>query len=167
MRGPGRQLAAGVVTSTSTSSVRERGRFALAFLTSVPWKEPRELLEGERRGAPGAGRARLDAETFGHLLHQLRARPARELATLTLEEFRALLHGTLVRNASRDHLASRTARRVDVDNPAATAAGAYAFVHLKLPDEIGVPFASRQYTAFRAEGLQSRWCGTVRRSSFR
>jgi RND family efflux transporter MFP subunit len=78
-------------------------------------------------------------------------------ATLTLEEFPGRsFHGTLVRNASAIDLASRTLLvEVDVDNPGGELLpGAYAFVHLKLPDEIASVTLPANTLLFRAEGLQ-------------
>jgi len=84
------------------------------------------------------------------------ARPGSS-ATLTLEEFPGRsFHGTLVRNASAIDLASRTLLvEVDVDNPGGELLpGAYAFVHLKLPDEIASVTLPANTLLFRAEGLQ-------------
>jgi len=60
-------------------------------------------------------------------------------ATLTLDEFPGqTFHGTLVRNAKRIDIASRTLLvEVDVDNPTGQLLpGAYVFVHLKLPTKL-------------------------------
>ena len=84
------------------------------------------------------------------------ARPGSS-ATLTLEEFPGRsFHGTLVRNASAIDLASRTLLvEVDVDNSGGELLpGAYAFVHLKLPDEIASVTLPANTLLFRAEGLQ-------------
>ena len=84
------------------------------------------------------------------------ARPGSS-ATLTLEEFPGrAFHGTLVRNASAIDLASRTLLvEVDVDNSGGELLpGAYAFVHLKLPDEIASVTLPANTLLFRAEGLQ-------------
>jgi len=78
-------------------------------------------------------------------------------ATLTLDEFPGqTFHGTLVRNANSIDIASRTLLvEVDVDNPSGQLLpGAYAFVHLKLPDETRSVTIPSNTLIFRKEGLQ-------------
>lgn len=78
-------------------------------------------------------------------------------ASLTLDEFPGkTFRGTLVRNANTIDLASRTLLvEVDIDNPAGQLLpGAYAFVHLKLPEETRSVTIPANALIFRKEGLQ-------------
>jgi RND family efflux transporter MFP subunit len=78
-------------------------------------------------------------------------------ATLTLDEFPGqTFRGTLVRNANAIDLASRTLLvEVDIENPSGQLLpGAYAFVHLKLPDETRSVTIPSNALIFRKEGLQ-------------
>ena len=78
-------------------------------------------------------------------------------ATLTLDEFPGrTFHGTLVRTANAIDPASRTLLvEVDVDNPTGELLpGAYALVHLHLPEETRRVTVPANALLFRAEGLQ-------------
>lgn len=78
-------------------------------------------------------------------------------ASLTLDEFPGkTFRGALVRNANTIDLASRTLLvEVDIDNPAGQLLpGAYAFVHLKLPEETRSVTIPANALIFRKEGLQ-------------
>jgi RND family efflux transporter MFP subunit len=78
-------------------------------------------------------------------------------ATLTLDEFpNQTFRGTLVRNSNAIDTASRTLLvEVDVDNPVGQLLpGAYVFVHLQLPDQIGSMVVPSNTIIFRKEGLQ-------------
>jgi RND family efflux transporter MFP subunit len=87
------------------------------------------------------------------------SRAARPNATadITLDEFPGqTFHGVLVRNASSIDTASRTLLvEVDVNNPTGQLLpGAYAFVHLKLPDQTHSVTIPANALIFRKEGLQ-------------
>jgi RND family efflux transporter MFP subunit len=87
------------------------------------------------------------------------SRAARPNATadITLDEFPSqTFHGVLVRNASSIDTASRTLLvEVDVNNPTGQLLpGAYAFVHLKLPDQTHSVTIPANALIFRKEGLQ-------------
>jgi RND family efflux transporter MFP subunit len=78
-------------------------------------------------------------------------------ATLTLDEFPGeTFRGTIVRNTNSIDLASRTLLvEVDIDNTnGRLLPGAYAFVHLKLPDQSRSVVVSSNTLIFRKEGLQ-------------
>jgi RND family efflux transporter MFP subunit len=78
-------------------------------------------------------------------------------ATLTLDEYPGrVFHGTLVRNASSIDPASRTLLvEVDVANPGSLLLpGAYASVHLKLPETIRSVTIPANTLLFRREGLR-------------
>src|ERR1700730_480889 len=78
-------------------------------------------------------------------------------ADITLDEFPSqTFHGVLVRNASSIDTASRTLLvEVDVNNPTGQLLpGAYAFVHLKLPDQTHSVTIPANALIFRKEGLQ-------------
>jgi RND family efflux transporter MFP subunit len=84
------------------------------------------------------------------------ARPGAQ-AALTLDEFPGqTFHGILVRNSSSIDTSSRTLlTEVDVDNPTGKLLpGAYAFVHLKLPQQIRSVTVPANTLLFRSEGLQ-------------
>lgn len=78
-------------------------------------------------------------------------------ATLTLDAFPGeVFHGTLVRNANSIDLASRTLlTEIDVDNPTGQLMpGAYAVVHLTLPDQVRSVTVPANTLLFRSEGLR-------------
>jgi len=78
-------------------------------------------------------------------------------ATLTLDEFPGeTFRGTIVRNTNSINLASRTLLvEVDIDNPTGRLLpGAYAFVHLKLPEVTHSVTIPADTLIFRKEGLQ-------------
>jgi RND family efflux transporter MFP subunit len=78
-------------------------------------------------------------------------------ATLTLDEYPGrVFRGTLVRNASAIDPASRTLLvEVDVANPGSLLLpGAYASVHLKLPEKIRSVTIPANTLLFRREGLR-------------
>ena len=84
-------------------------------------------------------------------------------ATLTLDEFPdQTFHGTLVRNANAIDATSRTLLvEVDVNNPTGQLLpGAYAFVHLQLPDQYHSLIVPSNTLIFRKEGLE---VGVVRK----
>jgi RND family efflux transporter MFP subunit len=77
--------------------------------------------------------------------------------TLTLDEYPGeTFYGTLVRTSDSIDISSRTLLvEVDVDNPAGKLlAGAYVFVHLKLPMETRSVTVPSNTLLFRREGLQ-------------
>jgi RND family efflux transporter MFP subunit len=85
-------------------------------------------------------------------------------ATLTLDAFPGeVFHGTLVRNANSIDPASRTLlTEIDVDNPTGQLMpGAYAVVHLTLPDQVRSVTVPANTLLFRSEGLR---VGVVRNS---
>ena len=91
----------------------------------------------------------------------LRAAQDGAKATLTLDEFPGqTFEGIIVRNSDSINLASRTLNvEVDVNNPGdRIKTGAYAFVHLKLPDNSSHAAESLVIPAntllFRSEGLR-------------
>jgi RND family efflux transporter MFP subunit len=80
-----------------------------------------------------------------------------ESTPLTLDEFPGeTFRGTIVRNTNSIDLASRTLLvEVDIDNPTGRLLpGAYAFVHLKLPDTTHSVTIPTGALIFRKEGLQ-------------
>ena len=84
------------------------------------------------------------------------ARPG-AAASLTLDEFPGqVFHGTLTRTSNSIDAASRTLlTEVDVDNPSGKLLpGAYASVHLKLPEEIRSVTVPANTLLFRSEGLR-------------
>jgi len=89
-------------------------------------------------------------------VYSIAARPG-ATASITLDEFPGrTFHGILVRNANAIDVASRTLLvEVDVDNPTGQLLpGAYAFVHLKLPDQTHSVTIPSNTLIFRKEGLQ-------------
>lgn len=84
------------------------------------------------------------------------ARPG-SVASLTLDEFPGqVFHGTLTRTSNSIDAASRTLlAEVDVENPTGKLLpGAYASVHLKLPQEIRSVTIPANTLLFRSEGLR-------------
>ena len=84
------------------------------------------------------------------------ARPG-AAASLTLDEFPGqVFHGTLTRTSNSIDAASRTLlTEVDVDNPSGKLLpGAYASVHLKLPEGIRSVTVPANTLLFRSEGLR-------------
>jgi RND family efflux transporter MFP subunit len=78
-------------------------------------------------------------------------------ANITLDEFpNQTFHGSLVRHSNSIDLASRTLLvEVDVNNSTGQLLpGAYAFVHLKLPDQTRSVTIPANALIFRKEGLQ-------------
>jgi RND family efflux transporter MFP subunit len=89
-------------------------------------------------------------------VYSIAARPG-ATASITLDEFPGrTFHGILVRNANAIDVASRTLLvEVDLDNPTGQLLpGAYAFVHLKLPDQTHSVTIPSNTLIFRKEGLQ-------------
>lgn len=86
-----------------------------------------------------------------------RAAQAGQSATLTLEEFPGeTFHGVIARSSNSIDTQSRTLLiEVDVDNPKQELLpGAYASVHLKLPQQIQAMTVPANSLIFRSEGLQ-------------